>query len=51
MDRKETAGLMKEEPGAVLSEQGWLMDGGEGGPGERREMRRPAVPLERRALC
>lgn len=51
MDRKETAGLMKEEPGTVLSEQGWLMDGGEGGLGERRETRRPAVPLEWRALC
>lgn len=23
MDRKETGGLMKEEPGTVLSEQGW----------------------------
>lgn len=35
MDRKETGGLIKEEPGTLLSEQGW--PDGRRGEGHKRE--------------
>ena len=55
MDRKETAGLMKEVPGTFLSQMGWP-DGWRGG-GTREERRReggllnPLIPPYPTFLC